>query len=92
LFLLHTCDVKPKKQKVQLRRSEALIAFGNHLREIRESKKLSQEELAYQAGLSQSQIYRIEKGLINTTVSTVVQISEALEVNCKDLFDFKIKD
>jgi predicted transcriptional regulator len=90
LFLLHTCDVKSKKVKVHLRREEALIAFGNHLRKIREGKKISQEELGYRAGISQSQIYRIEKGLINTTVSTVVQIAEALEMASKELFDFKI--
>lgn len=77
--------MKSKKKKIHSRRSEALIAFGNHLRKIRESKKLSQEELAYRADVSQSQIYRIEKGLINTTLSTIVQIAESLDISLKDL-------
>ena len=77
------------KKKAQIRRDDLLIAFGNRLREIRESKGLSQEKLALKSDLSQSQIYRIEKGLINTTISTALHLAENLQVSYKELFDLK---
>ncbi len=76
------------EKKPQLRRDDLLISFGKRLREVRNEKGLSQEELALRAGLSQSQIYRIEKGLINTTISTALHIAETLEIPFKELFDF----
>lgn len=76
------------KKKPQLRRTDLLVSFGENLKKVRNKVGLSQEELGLKAGLSQSQIYRIEKGLINTTISTALHIAEALEVAYKELFDF----
>lgn len=66
-------------------------AFGMRLREIRKSKKLSQQQLAYFADLELSQISRIERGIINTSISQVFQIARALNVHVKILFDFEIE-
>lgn len=79
------CSVE---KKPQLRRTDFLESFGQHLKEVRESKGYSQEQLALKAGLSQSQIYRIEKGLINTTISTALHLAETLEISNRELFDF----
>lgn len=38
-----------------------------------------------------SQINRIELGIINTSVSHIASISEALEIEPKILFEFEIK-
>ncbi len=68
------------------------ILFGKNLRKIRKRKKLSQESLAYDANILISQVGRIERGEINTTISTVYALSKALELeHPKELFDFKIK-
>ena len=67
-------------------------AFGKRLREIRKREGFTQEKLAYTADLELSQISRIERGIINTSISQVFMIAEALGVPVKELFDFDIKE
>jgi len=69
------------------------ILFGKNLRKLRKSKKLSQENLAYDANIPISQVGRIERGEINTTISTVYAISKALNLSHpKELFDFELEN
>ncbi|WP_187658543.1 helix-turn-helix domain-containing protein [Flavobacterium macrobrachii] len=65
--------------------------FGENLKQIRLNKNLSQEVLAFTADIPISQIGRIERGEINTTISTVKVLAEALDISVKELFDFEIK-
>lgn len=67
---------------------EFVIQFGNNLRLIRQSKEMTMESLAFKAGLDYSQIGKIERGIINTTISTSNKIAKALKIPVKDLFDF----
>ncbi len=72
-------------------RNEAYIfAFGNHLKQMRKVKKISQEELSYAAQIPLSQVGRIERGEVNTTVSTVFILATALQVHPKELLNFDI--
>jgi transcriptional regulator with XRE-family HTH domain len=64
-------------------------AFGLHLRTIRKSKGLSQEELAWKADLELSQISRIERGIINTSLSQILVIAAALGIPHQQLMDFE---
>ncbi len=70
------------------RNKEVNIAFGKQLRELRESNNLSQEALANAAEISISQISRLERGLLNPTLSTIIQLSSALEVPIEELLSF----
>ncbi|MBE8971343.1 helix-turn-helix transcriptional regulator [Nostocales cyanobacterium LEGE 12452] len=63
-------------------------AFGQHIRKLREERNLSQEELYDLAGLSKNQIGNIERGEINTTISTAYAISKAFNVPLSELFQF----
>ncbi|QCR24505.1 helix-turn-helix domain-containing protein [Pontibacter sp. SGAir0037] len=65
----------------KVRDSELLERFGRHLRGIRLEKGLSQEEVAYQADIPVNQVGRIERGEVNTTVSTLFALARALEVD-----------
>lgn len=65
-----------------------LIEFGKTLREIRLSKGFTQEQLANELGIEISQISRIERGIINTSVTTMYEISKILKVNISELFRF----
>ena len=65
-----------------------LIKFGNKVKELRKAKRISQEKLALECGFELSQIYRIEKGIVNTSISHVAKIAEILEINPSDLFKF----
>jgi transcriptional regulator with XRE-family HTH domain len=52
------------------------------------SKKMSQDDVSFDSELSTNQIGRIERGEINAGLSTIFELSKALKVNIKDLFDF----
>lgn len=64
-----------------------LDKLGTRIRQLRELRKLSQENLAIDCNISKVQIGRIERAEINTTVRTLIKISNALEVQPKDLFN-----
>jgi transcriptional regulator with XRE-family HTH domain len=65
--------------------------MGENLRKIRLEKNLSQQELCDEADIPLSQIGRIERGEVNTTISTILALSNALEVEPKALLDFEFK-
>jgi len=73
---------------VKYTRHEASIkVFGEHLRKVRKAKGFTQESLSYAADLELSQISRIERGVINTSLSQIIQIANALKIHPKELFD-----
>lgn len=58
----------------------------SRLKAERERQKLSQLEVAYRSGVSQNMIAYIEKGKRTPTISTMLKICYALEMNPSDLF------
>ena len=73
-----------------LRDEEGLKRFGSRLRKIRIEKGFSQEDLAYSSELALSQIGRIERGVINTSLSTIFVIAKTLNVKVSYLFESEI--
>ena len=65
-----------------------LLKLGEHIRAIRVSKNITQEQLANEIGVEISQISRIERGIINTSIANLQNISKVLEIPLKDLLDF----
>lgn len=65
-----------------------IVKFGNHLRDLRITKQLSQEMLANDADIPINQIGRIERAEIKTSLSTIYKIAKALDVDAKELFNF----
>ena len=53
---------------------------------------MSREKVAAFAEIEVMQLYRIETGKINTTISTLYAISKALNVTPKKLLDFPFED
>jgi len=71
---------------------ETFIAnLGIHIRQLREKKGMSQQDLADDCGITQNQVGRIERAEINTTVKTLVKIANALDIEPKNLLDFPLK-
>ena len=68
-----------------------IVNLGIHVRQIREKKGLSQQDLADDCGITQNQVGRIERAEINTTIKTLVKIANALNVEPKELLDFSVK-
>lgn len=64
------------------------IRVGKRIQEIRDNKKLSQQDLAAKCNFEKSNMSRLEAGKVNPTLSTLEKISKALEVNITELFNF----
>jgi transcriptional regulator with XRE-family HTH domain len=72
-------------------KNEIIIkAFGKRLKELRRSKQLSQERLGHRVQMTVSQIGRIERGEINTSISTMYNLSLALNIPFKILTNFDV--
>lgn len=68
-----------------------LVNLGIHIRQIRERKNLSQQNLADICDLPKTTIGRVERAEMNTTIKTLVKIANALEIEPKELLNFSIK-
>ena len=69
------------------RASAALKKLGARIREIRGERGLSQEALAFDAGLAVNSIATIERGEANPSVSVLLAICRALKVKLRELVD-----
>lgn len=72
-----------------IRNKEFILAFGENLKKMRIEAGLSQENLANDADIPLSQVGRIERGEINTTISTVYALSTALKTSAAEMFKFQ---
>jgi transcriptional regulator with XRE-family HTH domain len=68
--------------------NEILIKFGVHLKELREARGLSQRQLSYNCSIDHSKIGKMERGLINPTLVTIVELAKGLEVDKNELMNF----
>jgi len=63
--------------------------FGTNLKKIREQKGLSLRNLAAGCNLDDSQISKIENAKWDIQLSTIFELAKGLEVEPKELLDFK---
>lgn len=68
-----------------LRDKEILTVFGNKLKELRTSKGLTLQELAFEADMEISQVHRVEKGKINPTLTTLNALAKGLGITLAEL-------
>jgi transcriptional regulator with XRE-family HTH domain len=59
--------------------------FATNLRRLRHAKGLSQDELAYEAGVSRGYLSQIEKGVFYASLKVVVKLASALAVDPAEL-------
>ncbi|MBX9784144.1 MAG: helix-turn-helix transcriptional regulator [Chitinophagaceae bacterium] len=71
-----------------LRDEIGIQKFGKRVRELRLSKNMTQEDVAWEAGIEPMQLSRIERGVINTSLSHILAIARAIGVKPKELIDF----
>lgn len=62
--------------------------FGIKIRKHRLSQTISQEQLAFESGLTREYINKIENGKVNISLKNIISISKALDIPLKDLLDF----
>jgi len=65
--------------------SEIKARFGRRLRQLREANRLSQEELAFRAGLHRTYVSSAERGERNVSLVNLVRLARALDVHVSEL-------
>ena len=70
----------PSKEEIQVKQ------FGIRLSKLRKQLNLSQEEVAWKAGIGDNQIGRIERGEISASLKTIYKICNSLSIDIKELF------
>jgi transcriptional regulator with XRE-family HTH domain len=66
-------------------KSEDHLAMGAAIRDLRQERGLSQEELGFRAGLHRNYVGGCERGEINFSFAVMLQLVQALEVSFVDL-------
>jgi len=72
-------------------KAKVVAAVGEMLRDLRTSRNLTIEQLANMTGLEYSQISRIERGKINTSVLHLILILHTLQISHKRLLRHMIR-
>jgi transcriptional regulator with XRE-family HTH domain len=67
------------------------IRLGNNIRKHRFEMGLTVEQLALNAGLTYSQVSRIELGKISTSAYTIYILSKTLHTSPNSLFEIVVK-
>lgn len=84
----------PKTRDISEAEAELSRKLGERLRDLREEKGLTQEEIAARAGIATYTYQKYEKGEsrpgepMNPELFTLVSLSEAFEVRVSYLLDF----
>jgi len=66
---------------IRLSDKSNLKKLGLNIKKLRKAKGLSFRELSYACDIDNSKITKIEKGQINITFTTILQLAKALEVH-----------
>lgn len=67
---------------------QILVAFGSHIKQLRQSIGISQEQLGLSADLDRTYISGIERGKRNVSLINIVKLAEALAVDKAELLKF----
>lgn len=71
-----------------LNKKQFTLKLAKRIRQVREEKGMSQEELAHEAGLYRTYVGHIEAGRYSPSAYVVYKIAKALKVSLPDLFRF----
>ncbi len=68
--------------------SNIRVKFGERLKQLRQDRGLSQEELAKKAGLHRTTAGKIERAKTGVSLDTIERLADVLRIDEKELFDF----
>lgn len=71
---------------------QILVDYGQTVREIRQSKNMSQETLADLCGLHRTYISDVELGKRNISLENIDKMATALEITLPQLFERVVKN
>ena len=64
---------------------QLLVRFGRALRERREATRMTQLDLAEEAGMSESYVSKLERGLVSPSLEAIDTLARALGTTATDL-------
>lgn len=68
------------------RTGKVFRVMGDNVRALRQSLDMSQEELAFRAGVDRTYVSQIERGVGNPSVLVLIKITGILGVELQELF------
>lgn len=66
---------------------EPEVAFGRALRKLRKNRQMSQEELAFEAGVERNYVSLLELGRNSASVKVVFKLASALKLRPSQLIE-----
>ena len=66
---------------------DVVAVMGKNVRQLRETAGLSQEQLAFEAGMKRSYVSDLERGTRNPTVRALGRLADALKVPASALLE-----
>lgn len=68
-------------------KKDILAIVGSNIRKVRLRQKMSQNQLAFEAGVTREFVNKVESGNYNISLKNLEKLALILEVEVKDLFD-----
>lgn len=69
-----------------MKKDAVLIEFGKKVRQLRNQKGWSQEELSFKSGFHRTYIGMIERAERNISLRNIARIAKTFDLEIKDLF------
>lgn len=66
--------------------ADIVLIMAENIKQLRIKKGLTQKDICNKSGLIQSQFSRIERGLVEPSISTLDKLANVLEVSVSELF------
>ncbi len=83
-LILDKCYNKVKYKK-EYKMADIRKLLGLKIKEIRQKRRMSQEELSFESELHRTYISDIERGNRNVSIKNIEKIARALKVSIKEL-------
>jgi len=68
-----------------LKLNEISLICGSVIKRYRQKLGISQEELAHRADVDRTFVSRLERGIRQPTITTLIQLAKALEISAAEL-------
>lgn len=87
-YLLEFCFIEwIPEDKIEAIKTTAPIKVGESIPYYRRIRDLTQTDLANMVGTDRQYIYKIEKGKVSPSISTIAVIAYALDISLANLFE-----
>ncbi len=68
-------------------KKDILSVVGGNIRKIRLSQKMTQNQLAFEAGVTREFVNKVESGNYNISLNNLEKLAQILEIEVKELFN-----